>query len=96
MADTLTGVNLDALKWQVVSQLDEFPPLRSKEEYWRFIDQRKYAIAQQLNIPLKPDNNGDLPARLAGAIGGRIGGPIGGQMVRYMIALAEQRLAGLS
>lgn len=94
MSDSRRGVNLDPLKWQVVRELGYFPPLQSEAQYWQHIDRLKYEVARQIGVPLQPGYNGDLPARQAGAIGGRIGGPIGGHMVRRMIALAEQHLAG--
>lgn len=49
----------------------------------------KFELAQELGVPLQPGYNGDLPAREAG----RLGGKIGGNMVRRMIAFAEQVLA---
>jgi len=52
-------------------------------------DEVKYHIAQQLNIPLTPGYNGELPSREAGRVGGNIGGP----MVREMIRFAEEQLA---
>jgi len=52
----------------------------------------KFELAQELGVPLQPGYNGDLPAREAG----RLGGKIGGNMVRRMIALAEQVLASNS
>ncbi|HEX6989114.1 MAG TPA: alpha/beta-type small acid-soluble spore protein [Bacillota bacterium] len=52
-------------------------------------EQLKFELAQELGVPYQPGYNGDLPAREAG----RLGGKIGGNMVRRMIALAEQALA---
>lgn len=51
------------------------------------LDQFKYQIAQQIGVQVPPDGYwGDVPARLNGAVGG--------QMVKQMIQMAEQQLAG--
>ncbi|HEX7056387.1 MAG TPA: alpha/beta-type small acid-soluble spore protein [Bacilli bacterium] len=50
----------------------------------------KYAVAQSIGIPLKPQNNGNLTTEQAG----KIGGQIGGAMVREMVRLAQQQLTG--
>ncbi|WP_248928257.1 alpha/beta-type small acid-soluble spore protein [Paenibacillus hamazuiensis] len=53
-------------------------------------DQVKYEVARTLGIPLEPGNNGNLTTEQAG----KIGGQIGGTMVREMIKMAQQHLAG--
>ncbi|WP_042197678.1 alpha/beta-type small acid-soluble spore protein [Paenibacillus camerounensis] len=53
-------------------------------------DDVKYEVAKELGIPLQPGNNGNLTTEEAGHIGGRIGG----SMVREMIRLAQEQLAG--
>jgi len=53
-------------------------------------DDVKYEIARSIGVPLRPGNGGELRTDQAGAIGGRIGGP----MVREMIRMAQERLAG--
>jgi small acid-soluble spore protein A (major alpha-type SASP) len=50
------------------------------------LDQFKYEIASELGLNVQSGYWGDLPARQCGAVGG--------QMVRRMIQLAEQQLAG--
>ncbi len=51
------------------------------------LDQFKYQVAQEVGITPPPDGYwGDLPARQCGAVGGH--------MVRRMIQLAEQQMAG--
>lgn len=51
------------------------------------LDQFKYQAASEVGITPPPDGYwGDLPARQCGAVGGH--------MVRRMIQLAEQQLAG--
>jgi hypothetical protein len=50
----------------------------------------KYEIARSIGVPLQPGTGGELRTDQAGAIGGRIGGP----MVREMIRMAQERLAG--
>lgn len=86
--DTILGVDLSRLKYEVASELGYTP-----ENYWQNIERYKFEIANELGIPLKQGYNGDLTSREAGRIGGRIGGPIGGQMVRRMIQIAEEQLA---
>lgn len=50
------------------------------------LERLKFEVASQVGVPLKQGYNGDLPAREAGKVGG--------QMVKRMIALAEQSLGG--
>jgi len=51
------------------------------------LDQFKYQVAGEVGITPPPDGYwGDLPARQCGAVGGH--------MVRRMIQLAEQQMAG--
>lgn len=55
----------------------------------RFLDQFKYEVAHDIGVNPPQDGYwGDLPARQCGAVGGH--------MVRRMIELAEQQLAGRS
>lgn len=88
-----TGTPLKPLKFQVLKELPEFPPVQSESEWRQHIDRIKYQVAEQIGVPLRPGYNGDLPSREAGAVGGRIGGRIGGQMVRHMITFAQQQMA---
>lgn len=50
------------------------------------LDQLKFEVASELGIPNYQGYLGDLPSRLNGAVGGN--------MVRRMIAFAEQQIAG--
>jgi len=50
------------------------------------LDQLKFEVARELGIPNYQGYLGDVPSRLNGAVGGN--------MVRRMIAFAEQHLAG--
>ncbi len=52
-------------------------------------DDVKYEVAQDLGVPLKPGNNGNLTTEEVGQVGGKIGG----SMVREMIRLAQEKLA---
>lgn len=54
----------------------------------RALDRFKYEVASELGISNQVRNGywGDIPARQCGAVGGH--------MVKRMIALAEQQLAG--
>jgi len=55
----------------------------------RALDQFKYEVARELGIQVPQDGYwGDIPSRLNGAVGGH--------MVRRMIQLAEEQLAGRS
>ncbi|MFO7246617.1 MAG: alpha/beta-type small acid-soluble spore protein [Thermaerobacter sp.] len=92
MADATTRKGLEPLKWQVIRDLG-YPPMQSEAQYRQHLDRLKYDVARQIGVPLQPGYNGNLPSRDAGAVGGRIGGPIGGNMVRRMIAMAEQHMA---
>ena len=49
------------------------------------LDQFKYEVAQELNIPLKRGYNGDLTSAQNGYVGGN--------MTRKMVAFAEQAIA---
>lgn len=91
---TLTGVDLDRLKFEVAEELAHFPnQIQDERQFQQVVDNFKYEVAQELGIPLRPGYNGDIKARDAGRIGGKIGGKIGGQMVRRMIQFAEQQMA---
>ena len=50
------------------------------------LDQFKYEVAQELNIPLKRGYNGDLTSRQNGSVGG--------YMVKKMIEQQERQMAG--
>ena len=53
----------------------------------QFLDQFKYEVAQEIGVNAPQDGYwGDLPARQCGAVGGH--------MVRRLIEIAEQQLAG--
>lgn len=48
------------------------------------LNRMKFEVAQQLGVNLKEGYNGDLTSREAGSVGG--------EMVKRMIAMAEQNL----
>jgi hypothetical protein len=50
------------------------------------LNQMKYEVANSMNVNLKQGYNGDLTSREAGSIGG--------EMVKRMIAYAEQNMGG--
>ena len=52
------------------------------------LDQFKYEVAQELNIPLKRGYNGDLTSAQNGYVGG--------YMVKKMIEAQERKMAGES
>jgi hypothetical protein len=86
---------LDQFKYEIADELAYFEPgaERTPQDYTRALDRLKFEIAGELGIPLQDGYNGELTSRQAGAIGGRIGGPIGGNMVRRVIAVAEEELS---
>jgi small acid-soluble spore protein D (minor alpha/beta-type SASP) len=49
----------------------------------------KYEVAENLGIPLRQGDNGDLTTRQAG----KVGGQLGGSMVRKLVEIAQQKLA---
>ncbi|QGQ99717.1 alpha/beta-type small acid-soluble spore protein [Paenibacillus psychroresistens] len=56
-------------------------------------DDVKYEVAKRMGIPLNnTGDNGHLSTKSAGQVGGRIGGT----MVREMIKIAKEQLAGQS
>lgn len=93
---------LDRLKFEVASELvpqirqapgaqaASIPPAFPGQGDVAAYDRLKFEIAQELGVPYQPGYNGHLPARDAG----RLGGKIGGNMVRRLITIAEQALAG--
>ena len=50
------------------------------------LNNMKYEIAREIGVNLKPGYNGDLTSREAGYVGG--------YMVKRLIKLAEQQMAG--
>ncbi|WP_197081126.1 alpha/beta-type small acid-soluble spore protein [Gordoniibacillus kamchatkensis] len=75
------GAALDQFKADVMRR-EGYPAARPEEV--------KYEVAKSLGIPLNSRYNGQLNTEDAG----RIGGQIGGSMVREMVRLAQQKLAG--
>jgi hypothetical protein len=51
-------------------------------------DQLKYEVADQVNVPLNKEYNGQLTSKQAG----KVGGQIGGKMVRELVKMAQQSL----
>lgn len=64
----------------------------ASQNYTNYLNQTKFEVANELGIPLKMGDNGDLLSRDAGRIGGRVGGKIGGNMVRKMVEYAENHM----
>ncbi|MDQ7792791.1 MAG: alpha/beta-type small acid-soluble spore protein [bacterium] len=93
---------LDALKLQVAREFgiarrpETATQVTDPASYRQLLDRAKYEIADELGLTPVIQTRGwaDLPSRANGAVGGRLGGQIGGHMVRRMIHLAEQSLAG--
>lgn len=53
-------------------------------------DEAKYGVAAKMGIPLRPGYNGDLRTKSAG----KIGGVMGGLMVKELVRIAQEQLAG--
>jgi hypothetical protein len=53
-------------------------------------DDVKYEVARSMGVGLQPGDNGRLTTEAVGHVGGKIGGA----MVREMIRLAQEQLAG--
>ncbi len=92
---------LNRLKFEVAGELS-YPDATgtkkvnfSQGNYSQQLDSLKYEVAAELGIlgEIRQRGWAEMPSKEMGRIGGRIGGPIGGNMVRRMIALAEQQLA---
>lgn len=81
---------LDQLKYEVSKELGYINS--GPQEYKQFLENAKFEVANELEIPLSKGYNGEIKSRDAGRIGGRIGGKIGGNMVRKMIEFAENQL----
>ncbi|MCR3923433.1 MAG: alpha/beta-type small acid-soluble spore protein [Firmicutes bacterium] len=60
------------------------------------LDEYKHEIASELGIDSYVRQKGwqRVPSAVCGSVGGRIGGKIGGNMVKRMIEIAENELAG--
>lgn len=74
---------MDALRVQVLSRegyaVDPNRP-----------DDAKFGVAEKIGVTLKPGYNGDLRTQSAG----KIGGVMGGLMVKELVRIAEEQLAG--
>jgi len=91
--------SLDRLKFEVASEIGALPPAEANPAAWdQRTDKYKYEVAAELGLlpKIQQVGWGEMSSRECGAIGGRIGGPIGGQMVKRMIAIAEQAMANQS
>ncbi|HEY3315810.1 MAG TPA: alpha/beta-type small acid-soluble spore protein [Bacillota bacterium] len=66
----------------------------TQQNYDQVLDKFKNEIAGEIGILDEVNRRGwaDMPSRQCGRVGGLMGGAIGGQMVKRMIALAEEHL----
>lgn len=85
---------LDQLKNQVVAEFGVAGRPVNATAYNQALNQLKYEVAAEVGVPLTNGYNGHLTARETGKVGGHMGGKIGGQMVKRLIALAENQLGG--
>ena len=81
---------LDQLKYEVSKELGYINS--GSKEYEKFLNNAKFEVADELGIQLNYGYNGDITSRDAGRIGGHIGGKIGGNMVKKMLAYAEDHI----
>ena len=66
----------------------------TSENYEQKLDQLKYEIAEDLGLKEKIEDVGweNMTTKEVGSIGGQMGGKIGGNMVKKMIAMAEENM----
>ncbi len=89
---------LDQFKYEIASELGI--PIRGatggQGNYQQALDGYKWEVAQEIGIAdqVRQRGWGEMSSRDCGRVGGRIGGKIGGQMVRRLVQLGEQSLAG--
>jgi hypothetical protein len=64
------------------------------ENYEKRLDDLKYEVADDLGLKEKIEEVGweNMTTKEVGKIGGRMGGKIGGNMVKKMIAMAEENM----
>lgn len=75
---------LDRLKCEVVQE--NFP--EAEVHCSTNPNDAKYAVAEQVNVPMSKGDNGELTTRQAG----KVGGQLGGSMVRRLVEIAQQQL----
>jgi len=66
----------------------------TSENYEKKLDQLKYEVAEDLGLKEKIEDIGweNMTTKEVGKIGGQMGGKIGGNMVKKMIAMAEENM----
>ena len=82
---------LENLKYEVARELG----IGADDASYRItLEKMKTEVAKEIGIydQIKDGYWGEIPSRECGRIGGRLGGKIGGNMVKKLIALAEQQL----
>lgn len=73
---------------------DELGGNVTADNYEKKLDQLKYEVAEDLGLKEKIENVGweNMTTKEVGKIGGHMGGKIGGNMVKKMIAMAEENM----
>ncbi|NYE57080.1 MULTISPECIES: alpha/beta-type small acid-soluble spore protein [Carboxydothermus] len=82
---------LEKLKYEVAGELGIGT---DDTTYRQNLEKMKIEAAREIGIydQVKDGYWGEVPSRECGRVGGRLGGKIGGNMVKKLIALAEQQL----
>jgi len=82
---------LESLKYEVAASIGIGADDASYREN---LDKMKIEAAKEIGIydQIKDGYWGEVPSRDCGRVGGRLGGKIGGNMVKKLIAIAEQQL----
>ncbi len=82
---------LNSFKMEIASELG-LATGADKNSFEQTLDKYKEEIASELGLSRTIQEQGwkSLPSRDCGSVGGRMGGKIGGQMVKKLIALAEE------
>ncbi len=82
---------LNNFKMEIASELG-FADKNDAKSFENSLNKYKYEIANELGLNQKIEKEGwkNLSSKDCGSVGGRMGGKIGGQMVKKLIALAEE------
>lgn len=87
---------LEQLKIETANEVmtEELGNNITPDNYEKRLDNLKYEIADDLGLKEKIEEVGweNMTTKEVGKIGGRMGGKIGGNMVKKMIAMAEENM----
>jgi hypothetical protein len=85
---------LNRFKMEIAGELGLMPQGGDGSSFEATLEKYKEEIASELGLSQQIREQGwkSLPSRDCGSVGGRMGGKIGGQMVKKLVALAEEDL----